>query len=100
MTSPPGAVVASVCLIQNMKYQIVTGKIFKDSSQVDRRPHADAVFRQTTLDVAQHASYWEDDPGLGGPGGLCGLLLSSSARHGAEIKILSGSAGATTGMDQ
>lgn len=84
-----------------MKYHIIyTSKIFEDSSQVDRRSHADAVFRQTTLDVAQHASYWEDNPGLGGPGRLCGLLLSSSARHGAEIEIVSGSAGATKGMHQ
>lgn len=79
-----------------MKYHFITSKIFKDSSQVDRRSHANAVFRQTALDVAQHASYWEDDPSFGGPGRLCGLLLSSSARHGAEIEIVSGSAGVTS----
>lgn len=100
MTSPPGTVASLVCINKNMKYHIVTSKIFKDSSQVDRRSHADAVFRQTTFDVAQHASYWEDDPGLGGPGRLCGLLLSSSAGHGAEIELVSGSAGATKRMHQ
>lgn len=100
MTSPPGTVASTVCINKNMKYHIVTSKIFKDSRQVDGCSHADAVFRQTALDVAQHASYWEDDPGLGGPGRLCGLLLSSSARHDAEIERMSGSAGATKGTHQ
>lgn len=91
-TFPPGSAASLVYVNTNIKYQILTSKILKDSSQVDRRPHADAVFRQPPLDVAQHASHGEDDPGLGGPGRLRGLLLSSSARHGAEISTESGSA--------
>lgn len=95
MTFPPGPAASSVYVNTNISYQILTSKIFEDSSQVDRRSHTDAVFRQPPLNVTQHASHWEDDPGLGGPGRLCGLLLSSSARHGAVIATVSGSAGAT-----
>ena len=62
----------------------LTSKILKDSSQVDRRSYSYAVFRQAPLDVAQHAPHREDDPGLGGPGRLSRLLLSSSAGHDSE----------------
>ena len=62
----------------------LTSKILKDGSQVDRSSHPYTIFWQASLDVAQHAPHREDDPGLGGPGGLGGLLLSSSAGHGAE----------------
>lgn len=75
----------------------LTSKIFKDSSQVDRCSHPNAIFGQTPLDVAQHASHREDDPSLGGPGRLCRLLLSSSAGHGAKIVTVSGSAGTQPG---
>lgn len=70
----------------------LTSKILEDSSQVYRRSHTDAILGQTPFDVAQHASHGEDDPGLGGPGRLCRLLLSPSAGHRAEIASLSGSA--------
>lgn len=70
----------------------LTSKILEDSSQVYGRSHTDAILGQSPFDVAQHASHGEDDPGLGGPGRLCRLLLSPSAGHRAEIASLSGSA--------
>lgn len=70
----------------------LTSKILEDSSQVYGRSHTDAILGQTPFDVAQHASHGEDDPGLGGPGRLCRLLLSPSAGHRAEIASLLGSA--------
>lgn len=62
----------------------LTSEILEDSSQVDGRSHPDAVLGQPPLDVAQHAPHGEDDPGLGGPGRLGRLFLSSSAGHGAD----------------
>lgn len=70
--------------MRHSKQQNLTSEVLQDGSQVDGRPHPDAVLGQTPLDVAQHAAHREDDPGLGGPGRLGRLLLSSSARHGAE----------------
>lgn len=70
----------------------LTSEILENSSQVYGRSHTNAILGQTPFDVAQHASHGEDDPGLGGPGRLCRLLLSPSAGHRAEIALLSGSA--------
>lgn len=69
----------------------LTRQIFQDGGQIDRCSNTNAVLRKTPFDVAQHASYRKDDPGLGGPGRLGRLLLSSSAGHLADNVSMSGS---------
>lgn len=76
-----------MCVCEKVLHCLLTGEILEDGGQVDGRSHPDAVFGEAPLDVAQHASHGEDDPGLGGAGRLGRLLLSSSAGHGAETSV-------------
>lgn len=73
-TSEPLVSVADSCTL--------TCQVLQDSSHVHRCPYSNPVLGVALLDVPQHPPHREDDACLGRPGGLGGLLLPTSARHG------------------